>query len=622
MGPSQQQRRAQEASSSSGAYSSFQKRRPGSSGSSHNSSSYSSSDDYNYEHAEHEQEPLVASPSSKMNTDAVGDISADDVENTQHQQQQQQQGGGVTEQDAFTCAHSREDEAVFFLRLIVLGALGLSSMLLAVAVYQYTRNVEQDKFQQAFAINSQQLFDSVGQTFYNTLGAVDTFVVSMVSFAKHTHQQWPYVTIPDYAVQMSKIRARSNVAVFNQFNFVATREQRELWENNYTVANDDWVQEGLEVQKHDVNYHGTTEDNEATMMTSGGPILGADGQPLSHDRHGPFMPSWQSSPVMANTNHPYNWDFSAVYNDPVYLQETIQHKRAIIAEVWNMPTTNQDDTDTDTSTVDEATEAIQDFIEYLDPTRDPTEPLSDILYPIVDDASDAVMYGGDSTGIPVGILIATVFWSDLIRDVLPHGTGDGILFVFENPCRQTFTYRIDGPDVKYLGPGDLHDPKYDSLMEEVGFQDLLAIYSSSNAVYTGLPLSEKGCPFNPRVYPSEDNEANFISSDPIVYAATVVIIFGLTVGLFSTYHFCVERRQQIITKTAVESAANVSLLEEKVQERTRTLQITNDQLEEANQRIRAASALRLQHFASMSHEVRGCRNKGAMLRCPFVFYMH
>jgi len=57
-------------------------------------------------------------------------------------------------------------------------------------------------------------------------------------------------------------------------------------------------------------------------------------------------------------------------------------------------------------------------------------------------------------------------------------------------------------------------------------------------------------------------------------------------------------------KTAVQSTANVSLLEEMVNERTSKLQITNEQLEEANRRILEASAAQLQHFACMSHEIR------------------
>ena len=83
-----------------------------------------------------------------------------------------------------------------------------------------------------------------------------------------------------------------------------------------------------------------------------------------------------------------------------------------------------------------------------------------------------------------------------------------------------------------------------------------------------------------------------------------VLIFAFTSIVFLVYDLCVERRQRKVMRTALKSSANVTLLEEKVQERTSKLQITNQRLEEANSRILLASAAQLQHFACMSHEIR------------------
>lgn len=76
----------------------------------------------------------------------------------------------------------------------------------------------------------------------------------------------------------------------------------------------------------------------------------------------------------------------------------------------------------------------------------------------MDDAADFTS-DDRSKGKTVGLLIATV-WSELIKHVLPVGT-NGAIFVFGNPCDQVFTYRIDGPNGIYLGPGDWHDAGYD-----------------------------------------------------------------------------------------------------------------------------------------------------------------
>jgi len=75
-------------------------------------------------------------------------------------------------------------------------------------------------------------------------------------------------------------------------------------------------------------------------------------------------------------------------------------------------------------------------------------------------------------------------------------------------------------------------------------------------------------------------------------------------GMFFAYNRLVDRRQQIVLTKAIQSSVNVSLLESLVQERTKKLEDSNKQLEEANFTIRRASAKQLQHFACMSHEIR------------------
>jgi hypothetical protein len=59
----------------------------------------------------------------------------------------------------------------------------------------------------------------------------------------------------------------------------------------------------------------------------------------------------------------------------------------------------------------------------------------------------------------------------------------------ENSYNQTLAYRIDGPDVTYLGDEDLHDTRYDSLE----FADINAHVPSQagprTRSYTAVPLN-------------------------------------------------------------------------------------------------------------------------------------
>jgi hypothetical protein len=62
----------------------------------------------------------------------------------------------------------------------------------------------------------------------------------------------------------------------------------------------------------------------------------------------------------------------------------------------------------------------------------------------------------------LGVIGISFYWRDLISNLLPPNS-DGIVIVFENECNPTFSFQVNGPDVLYLGRGDLHDSKYDSM---------------------------------------------------------------------------------------------------------------------------------------------------------------
>jgi hypothetical protein len=64
-----------------------------------------------------------------------------------------------------------------------------------------------------------------------------------------------------------------------------------------------------------------------------------------------------------------------------------------------------------------------------------------------------------------GFIAISIYWRDMLTNLLPPGS-NGIMIVFENECNPTFSFLVNGPDVDYLGRGDFHDRKYDSM--EIG----------------------------------------------------------------------------------------------------------------------------------------------------------
>jgi signal transduction histidine kinase/CheY-like chemotaxis protein len=471
-----------------------------------------------------------------------------------------------------------ESKAVFWLKLTVLTVLVASALSVALTVYFYTSNSETEQFEEHFQDNVDKVFDSNLRQIDRTLGIADSFVLGLVSYATYTDQKWPFVTLPDFGKRLAKIQTLAKGAVVTIYPLV-TLEQREQWQN-YSLQHDDWVQEGIDLQANDTKYHGKIVSEYETygvIHNNYGPSEGP----------GPFLPQWQRAPVVPIYS-PYNWDGADYDALATALPELLESRRVVMSKAFNLP-----DVDDPVSIADAET-TIDWIKDYISPDKDPTEPGAEMFYPIIADDDDG--------GIVVGIFSVAFFFRDLIENILPHGSV-GIILVLDNECGQTFTYRLDGPHATYLGRGDLHDTKFNYLGTTADLVQLFNLQAHDD-LYTGLPLSQQQCSYLMSVYPSDDTKDAFTTTNPITFTVVAVLIFGFTSAIFLIYDCCVERRQQKVMRTAVQSTANVSLLEEKVKERTRTLQGTNERLEEANHRILQASAAQLQHFACMSHEIR------------------
>ena len=200
---------------------------------------------------------------------------------------------------------------------------------------------------------------------------------------------------------------------------------------------------------------------------------------------------------------------------------------------------------------------------YLPEGEEPMEPISDIFYPIIADANEHIeLQDGDRQHINeadvVGIFSLSVYWRDTIRNILPDGS-HGLVVVFENLCNPTFTYEINGPDVVFLGAGDLHDEDYDHMAVKREMLELSGP-AMEESLYSGIQIDEDFCPYFVSVYPSDTTKDNHTSRTPIYLSLMMVVIFSVTTATFITYDFWVERRQKVVMKTAVSTSALVSSL--------------------------------------------------------------
>jgi hypothetical protein len=82
----------------------------------------------------------------------------------------------------------------------------------------------------------------------------------------------------------------------------------------------------------------------------------------------------------------------------------------------------------DPTSVEEAFYSIEWFADYVEAGQDPSEPISDLLYPIFENAADQVeifdSQGNrmDEDGNIVAMMIVSIYWRDLIEAVCILGT--------------------------------------------------------------------------------------------------------------------------------------------------------------------------------------------------------
>jgi hypothetical protein len=300
---------------------------------------------------------------------------------------------------------------------------------------------------------------------------------------------------------------------------------------------------------------------------------------------GPHYPTYYAAPIVPFYNA-YGWDLYQHFKKE--LDEMENHRVVTLGRTLNLPNPGNQ------AELDEQENTIQWISGIIGPDLDASEPLVAVYYPLLDHATDAV---SSSKLSPkghdiVGSITMTIFWREFISNILSPGS-DGIVAVIGSDCNQTFTYQIFGPDAKYLGQGDLHDPEYNS-MTKFSYLHNLGTYSLTGRSYTGFQLSNDLCPYWIKLYASDTMKDEHESNNPLIFTFVAVSIFMFTSLVFILYDCVSERRQQKVLGVAMQSTAVVSSLFPQV---VRDRIFPNKQEEKQSRGDRVENAkLRLQQF--------------------------
>lgn len=433
-----------------------------------------------------------------------------------------------------------ETQRILLLRGIFFVFLLLASVGVSVGVYFFLRTNEEQRFQEKFDDTGSKLLEAIGTVLENTLTATDTFAVAATIFARSSNSRWPFVTIPEYAVQGSKLRSLSKIFLLSVYHYVE-HEERSEWEN-YTRANDAWVDQGIQTQKVDPNFRGNIVEEWSTLGEIN--FFGERAQDADF-----YLARWQTSPVVPRWD-PYNWN---AYQHPTIqraMDPALRNRTVVISESFNIVDPKTGPTEENESTVVN----LQDFIgenqfEY--------EPAVEIYFPVIDGPPGQVSLREQPDAPLVAIISISIFWRDLITNVLPEGN-DGTMVVFSSGCNQSFSYIVNGPVAEYLGPGDMHSGAYEDKSMSSPVSDLK--FSTADSTYTGPPVDNQFCPYTVTLYATNATAEEYLTSIPLILTFVSLSIFILTSLIFIVYDCTVERRQRKVMWTAKQSSAVISSL--------------------------------------------------------------
>ena len=133
------------------------------------------------------------------------------------------------------------------LRVAVILVLLITTAVVSVGVYQYTSKDQKEDFKSEFLGFADRIMDSFHTTVEHKLGAIDSFSVSITSFALHSGSNFPNVTIPDFEIRGASARVVAD-STFIRWMPLVTREQRPGWEA-YASQNHMWLEKAYISEK-------------------------------------------------------------------------------------------------------------------------------------------------------------------------------------------------------------------------------------------------------------------------------------------------------------------------------------------------------------------------------------
>ena len=248
---------------------------------------------------------------------------------------------------------------------------------------------------------------------------------------------------------------------------------------------------------------------------------------------GPYLPLWQTSPLLQRRFVNENILTRPTDSQALYAQATMDLQQAVLGGFTVAPygdASHPHPTTAELATLQSIAEGKA--VHYLG------EPVTYFYLPIFDD--EHIPGDGhtdddddDDEKPPVAVLLSILHWRSYFRQALPDSI-PSITVVLESTCAgdQTYTYEIQGPEAYIVGLGDFHDDKFDEWRKTaaLGSQHL------KDGTVRGLNISQEvGCQYSIAIYPTQIFMDTFLTDTPLAITFAIAIVFLFTICMFLLY---------------------------------------------------------------------------------------
>ena len=372
-------------------------------------------------------------------------------------------------------------------------------------------------FLQQFENYAREVVAVARQNVNSSFTAIESFAVTISSFAASSNMTWPFVTVPNFAARADRLTKETKGFLVSMAPLVQA-DQRQEW--------DDYSLKQMPAMYQDaINYEGLNRSAEELVNATRKDIwyykqaFNAQPDPVIDTSPGPWLVMWS-----------------------LYPQDQVQQ----------LPPTNLNIFSGQRSqSIFYTTEStLQPTFEFVEVQRNRFD--CQVFQPIFE-APPGGKHSNSGDAKVVGILFVLIDWIFYFQNLLRSGA-NGIVVAMTSSCtNMTLTYQIDGLAATYVGLGDLHDHKYD-------YMEVTAPFLKFNVDPNRIPNGECIPDIALHIYPSQTLEDSFKTNNAAIYTTVVVLIFVFTSLVFVLYDFFVNRRQAKVMARIVRQDKIVSNL--------------------------------------------------------------